>query len=386
MTSSARQATTAARAERGSWRALDGLRALACLSVFVANFHHSLGMSVAGRAGPFDASYFAESGVGVALLMVLSGLLIGRSFWQRIDRGEPFDNPWRYVLRRAVRIVPAYWACLAAFAIASDAASDPVDLVAHVLFVNNLREPSFYSISPQFWTIGIFVQFYVIAPLIFLAIRRAGVRGVGVAITLLMAAAGAYAVHAALMATRDTWFGWPLTLLTTRDGYVLSHSPLAHLPLFLIGAAAAVVLVDDTGSRRAAGRIAAVVCWTSVAAVAWLACVPAADRLQWPYARYLFPWMPVALAATLASAPLSPSADRVFGVWPLRALGRISYGVYIYQFACMVAVARLMQVGPSSAPAVRGTLALVSLGLTILVASASYFVMERPLRRWVDRR
>jgi hypothetical protein len=39
---------------------MDGLRGFACLTVFLANFHHAMGMNVSGRMGPFDLARLAS--------------------------------------------------------------------------------------------------------------------------------------------------------------------------------------------------------------------------------------------------------------------------------------------------------------------------------------
>ena len=216
---------------------MDGLRAAACLTVFLANFHHSMRMTVSGRVGPLEAAYFAESGIGVVLLIVMSGALLSLPFWRRLARGER-RSAWReYARRRVVRIAPPYCACLLAIVLAGAASPFSVDTISHFLFVNNLRDSSFYSLSPQFWTIGMFVQFYVMLPLFFVGLRALTLRGSAAAAAVGVAAFAAYGLHWTLMTTRERWVVGPLTRLTSPDGFAISHSALAHLPQFLFGVA-----------------------------------------------------------------------------------------------------------------------------------------------------
>lgn len=373
---------------RPRWAALDGLRGLACLAVILANVHHAMGLPVAGHVGRFDLATFAESGIGVAMLLVLSGALLAVPCWQALDAGGPMPSWARFAWRRAVRIIPPYYACVAAFAVVSVTARDARDLAVHLLFVNNLWERSFYSISLQFWTIGMFVQCYLVLPLVFGVLRRSGLRGRAAAGLAVWLAVVAYGLHAALMATRDRWFGWPLSIVTSPDGYVLSHSTLAHLPLFLLGIAAGYVLSrtePDTGSRQGGllGDLAAVACLAGAVAVA---SVPAAEQLAAPYGRYLFPWLPLLLVGAVLATLNGGWVRGVVSFPPLRGLGVISYGVYVYQMACLIAVSRLMGITPGDPLRVKIAFIAVGFVVTVVVAVASYVVMERPLRRWLDRR
>lgn len=157
------------------------------------------------------------------VLIVLSGALLSLPFWSRLDTGVPAISIPTYAARRAVRIVPAYYACLLAFVVLGGSAIPIPDLIAHALFVNNFRPASFYSISQQFWTIGMFVQFYVILPFVFLLLEVVGARGRRAVAFVVGLAFGAYALHCLVMTT------------LTDPGIVASHSTLAHLPIFLFG-------------------------------------------------------------------------------------------------------------------------------------------------------
>ena len=67
---------------------LDGLRGFACATVFLANFHHAMGLTVAGHVGPWDVARFAESGLGVVIFVVLSGALLSIPCWRALGGGR----------------------------------------------------------------------------------------------------------------------------------------------------------------------------------------------------------------------------------------------------------------------------------------------------------
>src|SRR4051812_8429119 len=84
---------------------LDGLRALAALSVLA---YHSL-LATAGLGAASGALHF-----GVPVFFVLSGLLLYRPFVAARMDGAPPPRLRSYAVRRAARIVPAYWTALLA--------------------------------------------------------------------------------------------------------------------------------------------------------------------------------------------------------------------------------------------------------------------------------
>jgi peptidoglycan/LPS O-acetylase OafA/YrhL len=75
----------------------------------------------------------------------------------------------------------------------------------------------------------------------------------------------------------------------------------------------------------------------------------------------------------------------VLNLAPLRWLGAISYGIYVYQMACMAAVHRLLSSRSYESASAKAEFFCASLAVTIVVAACSYFIVERPLSQWADR-
>ena len=104
----------------------------------------------------------------VDLMLALSGFLTYLPYANRAERpaGE-------FYLRRAARILPSYWLCLAVmlgFAVAAPDFTDAPrllkDLAAHLGFVHNLWGFSYNSsrLNVVLWTLAVEVQFYLILP------------------------------------------------------------------------------------------------------------------------------------------------------------------------------------------------------------------------------
>jgi len=91
-------------------RELDGVRAIAALSVLV---FHAVGFYARGAGvDAWARPWVGRLDVGVAVFFLLSGyLLYGLFLRGRIRVGA-------YALRRALRIVPAYWVALTVAALA----------------------------------------------------------------------------------------------------------------------------------------------------------------------------------------------------------------------------------------------------------------------------
>jgi hypothetical protein len=84
-----------------------------------------------------------------------------------------------------------------------------------------------------------------------------------------------------------------------------------------------------------------------------------------------------------ASASGSPVLGRVLAIAPLRWLGLISYGLYLWHWPVFVALDQRNGTYPylGDLRLEGGVLLVVKLGLSLLAAVASYWLVERPIRR-----
>ena len=89
------------------------------------------------------------------------------------------------------------------------------------------------------------------------------------------------------------------------------------------------------------------------------------------------------VAACVGVVMLALLADNWFA-WPfklgwLRAIGRVSYGLYLWHFPIFYVVARYAM-DLDLVPRL-----IVAYGMTTVFTLASWFVIERPVLRWKDR-
>lgn len=343
--------------------ALDGLRGLAVLIVLLSH---------TANAGLPVLPGFSFSGTGksgVYLFFVLSAFLL-----TRILLGKPWAQ-WRvsatwldYVLRRVLRIWPAYLVVLLASAAltASGLAPwwpypmDAEALLRHLLLLEGVS---------VLWSVPVEFHYYLwlplVAALLGLAVQRGG----------LWAAA-----FVALLLTLAALALWPPAESRVND---VRLGP--YLSLFFAGALAAVL------SRRwsaAPPSAAALGVAGGLAVLALLATMPALPALLGllPFTPDLnhrwFVFFALAWSALLLAVVHGPAWLRQPFEWrPLRALGWVSFSAYLWHMPVLAAVTGPL--GFDGLPA----LLLFALG-TALASWLSWRGFERPLQgvRWPPSR
>jgi peptidoglycan/LPS O-acetylase OafA/YrhL len=345
--------------------ALDGLRAVAVLAVI--GYH----LGYRQLQGGF---------VGVDLFFVLSGYLITSLLLVEYRSRGAIDLP-QFWLRRARRLLPALFLVLAAISVwvhgstpAFELALRKRDLLWTLFYGSNwhlIASAQDYfaqsaSVSPvrHTWSLAIEEQFYLVWPLVVLAALRFG-RG---RLRLLALAGGVGVVTSALaMAVLFTPFD-PSRAYYGTDSRI--HQPL-------IGALLAILVVSEIPSalRRMMRALSA------VGAVVLVATFLLLNDHQPIYWHGLSTAIALAAAAVIAGLETNPSGGLATGLSrrPLPWIGQISYGLYLWHWPAILAVA-----APPwflrSLPGSTG-INLTRVALTFAVATVSFYLLEQPLRR-----
>jgi peptidoglycan/LPS O-acetylase OafA/YrhL len=367
---------------------MDGLRALAALAVFGVHYNQIVRLDY--LLGTFSLyTLLANGNHGVSLFFSLSGFLLSLPYWKAIQKQAPFPDLKAYLLRRAARIIPAYYMALTSLILLGNLWRMPhahADIVLHYTFLFNYTEFTIFSINPPFWTLAVEAQFYMLLPCIFLLIRTFPPRTSWEIGVLLVLGAGAYAVHFVLMTTVTRVIPWPLNPWLTwirPYGAVLSRSVPASLPHFLIGLAAGKLYLDfcrkKDSSSRVIRRINESVFWASLLAVLLLIGTGYADKIEAPFSPYGLPTVPMLLAAMIFTAPFTRMAGKILDSFPLRRMGLISYGFYIFHLPCLTALDRFLSARGMDAAEHWLLFGAVGLMISILVATVSYVAVEKPV-------
>lgn len=339
-----------------------------------------------GSWGPFDLHRFLENGnTGVALFFALSGFLLSRPYWQALQLRSPLPPSGQFFMRRVARIVPAYFFCLTTLIIVNrlwQEDSWPGDALLHYGLVFNFFEANIFSINPPFWTVAIEFQFYLLLPLMFYAFWRLQARTAALMFAAL--ALATYFVH------------WKLASSLTAnlvDGMTLSpvwsYSLLAHFPLFLFGVLSAWYFGTRPFKRWSPSEVIApgreLVIWLASVVLLVILGTQLDDLLQIPHGRYNLPFVPALMCLLIVLAPLTATGWLLLDNSAMRGIGTVSYGVYLFHLPILHVIARLMPkqgLDPNSNWLAFG---LTGLLVTLAIATASYVLLERPIRRWATR-
>ncbi len=347
--------------------ALDGLRGVAVGLVLAYHF------GVPGFGGGF---------LGVDLFFVLSGFLITTLLLYEWDRRATIDL-FQFWFRRARRLLPAVFLLLAVLAAWSATTSayekGPLrwDLLASLAYVANWRFiivgesyfSEFATASPvrHLWSLAIEEQFYVAWPLIVVLALRIGAKR----------PRGARFVTGALIVATVLS---TIILAVTYDESDPSRayfSTFARAHELLIGAGAAALAAHANRLRglieRHAGRIALA---AAAIVVAFGLLLSDTSSLYYYGGSALFSLVAAGLILALVVGSRSTGpAHRALRVAPLVWLGTISYGVYLWHWPFAI------WLDPATTGLDGAPLFLARLGGTLAIAAASFYLLERPIRR-----
>ena len=356
--------------------ALDGMRGIAVLAVLL--FHGGV-------------SWLQGGFLGVDLFFVLSGFLITALLLAEVDGTGRVDLR-TFWLRRARRLLPALLLLVAVIVLVA-AVHTPLrlqpgvraSLLAALFYVANWQSIAaggdyFTSTGPpspvqHTWSLAIEEQFYLVWPLIvllvaFLVLRRGrrSARAGGMARAIRVVALGGTAVSVVLMAV----------LADTRTGAYdrVYYGTDTRAQGLLIGAALATVLAlrpqtTAAGPDRTRTRVAGL---AAVVVLGWLITSTSGED-AWMYrGGFLLAAIAAAMVIWSATTDTDGPLARALSVRPLQALGRISYGVYLWHWPLFLALSA-ERTGSTGF----GLLAL-RVAATVTVATVSYTLIEQPIR------
>ena len=375
--------------------ALDGARAFAAFGVVVTHVAFNSGRSL--DDGPF-APFMSRLDFGVTLFFLLSGFVIYRPFLAAALSGRPPPPTYRFLTRRLVRILPAYWlAVVVTLAVLSLRHPSPAGWWHYLLLLQTYDNNNLDSSLTQMWTLSVELSFYFLVPVVAMwtcrpqtsarIIRRNLVVIVGLFVLAVVAGIAAHLWTAIgvrsiiwLPANVD-WFalGMLLALISVVGSRNRSREPaVAAWQAKVFGTAR--TLASATGT-----------CWALAGLVFLFATLPlAGSRLllvpniwEWLMKHELY-----GICAILLLAPLTlaePGQWAAVLEWrPIRFLGEISYGVYLWHLPLLLAIQQ--RLGYRTFGGHFWILLALTSASTVVEAAVSWWQLERPLMGLVSRR
>jgi peptidoglycan/LPS O-acetylase OafA/YrhL len=344
---------------------LDGVRGVAVLLVLAFHFRFLTG-------GCF----------GVDVFFVLSGFLITTLLVSEWRRRGAISLP-RFYLRRILRLFPALLALLACGYVVT-VLYRPVEepqyrreMLYAALYLSNfhsLHHLSFSSLGHT-WSLAVEEQFYLIWPLVLVLLLRSRVSP-----RTLVWIVGA-GIVASLVHRNVLFYFRPPQGPLRNPAIMRLYSGLdtradALLMGCLTGLLATWDLLPKSQLARRAIRLAAVVSTAGLTFAFTQSCM---DRNAWYYGGFTLLALMVAVLITHMLINPPGIATTVLGSRSFTALGRLSYGLYLYHIP-VVEWLGLREMG-WKAP---GETA-VAVGVTFAAAILSYYLVERPFLRLKDR-
>jgi len=360
--------TATAESRPGYFPALDGIRAIAVAAVVA--YH----LQVPGLGGGL---------LGVSVFFTLSGYLITSLLLREVAQHGRVDLKAFWV-RRARRLLPALSFMLAVVALTT-AIARPEKLVATLrealcalLYVANWTTIAsgddyfarFTGPGPldHLWSLAIEEQFYLAWPLVVFALLWLGART--------QRGRWPLALVTVLLAAASTWIivvAYDPNAANNTRAYEGTDCRAAAL---LVGALAALALpLDRAGTVSRRMRVA-----LHVLGAIGLAGVALSIACTDEYSSFLYRGGEVALAASTAFVAMAASHPETFvaralRIAPLRWIGARSYGVYLWHLPVVVFMPETML---ASVPVARG---VIEVTLIVVLAAASYRLIEEPMRR-----
>ena len=362
---------------------LDGLRAVAVLLVLwqhIPQFALPLAIENVRRAVFGDAlagdwplridwlrdEVFAAGYLGVDVFFVLSGFLITRILLVDRAGGVPLLH---FLMRRLLRIFPIYYLTLLAVWLVRPHA----ELPWCALYLSNF----YYLVAPggvmqHSWSLAVEEHFYLVWPLLVYSLSRAASRRL--AALVLVPGAIASTVVLAIVWRDDLAF----VMQASQYGTMFRVSSLAS---------GALLAYHEASLRGGRGR--------SLWLAGGMLVVASGLRIVLPHLdlgtgvavarQFTFGLTSVGLViACIAGRDGNGPIARCLRSAPLRFVGRISYGLYLYHFVVYHWLGVYAPAGDLQQLPV-GSLLAGAVGATFAIATLSYYLIERPCLRFAAR-
>ena len=380
----------------------DGYRAYAILGIVALHLLHISGVVTPGDQGLLPYVVRGTLGHAIDVLFVVSGFVV---FMPTVARSGDFGRVGAYAMRRAARLLPAYWLItlitllLLATLERPDLAGMPgaTSTVLHFVGLQTPGNlvlgdiPGGFGVNGPLWALSVEICFYLVLPFVAAVYFRHPLAG--------LAAAAATTVLWNLCFDHITevasFFGFGLS---GAEALRLSVNSTLQLPSwafsFALGMTGAWAYVRLTGRLNAARPRRAVATTQLVALLAllffaWLSAKTSADAplaLTTEIARKS-PEIAIGYSASLAVLMVSTALGALrwrapFSAGRVRKLGDISYGIYLSHFLIAIYLSSLLALPEDGSPEAIAIWTLAVLPASVAYGYLSARFLEQPIRRW----
>ncbi|HSA99583.1 MAG TPA: acyltransferase [Anaerolineales bacterium] len=359
---------------------LDGLRAVAFLLVFALH-----------------ADYLQVGWVGVQFFFVLSGFLITGILLDMKKSLRPREYFAKFYGRRFLRIFPLYYFYLLVMVGVALLLLFIAYRAGYMkIFLSQVRYAFLYvydfffatryarntNFLDHFWSLSVEEQFYIFWPLLILLVPEKALKKLFIGFIVL----GPIFRVAFFLIQRSGMFYFPATTVS----WFIYPLPFSHIDAFAFGAyisrypipkakkqffllLGALPLIGYAAQYIATGDIG------KISAFGFPIFLDNAYQFIWGYSllNYFF-------AVTLYMVAKEGVFVRFLDWKPMQYLGKISYGLYVYHAPLIWFAGRIRDLGLPE-PTAKALAAVIAFVATLLIASASYYLLEKPILNLKDR-
>jgi peptidoglycan/LPS O-acetylase OafA/YrhL len=381
----------------------DGLRAIAAISVLLLHTAFASGFTMRSTFG----TYTSRFEIGVSVFFLISGFLLYRPFAVSHLAGRASPNTRRFWERRLLRIVPAYWLALTVLSYVVhlvNLGDGWQEVAIHYFFLQIYFPKAVFFGIPQAWSICTEMSFYLFLPAYAAVLglrrrmqeRQMVAEVVGIAFLF-------------VISLGFRWWSTNLPFIRVVNGHFQAvcypdcgtRAPVpalmvdwlpARLDLFAFGMLLAVLSAWWTERNSEPG-------WLSNRWMPWLSWIGAAGafvlashlgvsrsplflttpiqgiQLQTLYGVFAF----LLLLPAVFGPPDRSLIRKFLQFWPITALGVISYGIYLWHLDLINQI--LSWTGWHKGAIPYWQLVMSVLAISVVVASISYFGLEKPMLR-----
>jgi peptidoglycan/LPS O-acetylase OafA/YrhL len=368
----------------------DGLRAIAAGAIVVT---HVAGLTTFNTSDALGA-YTARLNMGVAFFFVISGFLLYRPFLAARFQGRPTPRIRDFARRRVLRIVPAYWLALTILAATVGLCGVFTgDWWYYYFFLQNQTQGTTLCGIGTAWSLALEASFYVALPFWALLMGRIQ-RGRGQRTMLRIELVGLLTISVISIVAR-TW-----SFAVTGTQTTIDVTLIGNMDWFAYGMVLALASVALAGRERQS-RVVRVISdhpwlpWLLAGFFWWLDATqlgmsrslpPIYNDQRWLEEHLIFPLVGFLLALPAVFGDGRRGLPRrVLGNRLLAWFGLVSYGIFLWHQPLMPKI--INAGGDSIIPSFPFVSTLISVTVvSTAVAAASYYIVERPILRFKDRR
>jgi ABC-type glycerol-3-phosphate transport system permease component/peptidoglycan/LPS O-acetylase OafA/YrhL len=325
----------------------DGIRAIACLMVIVHHLAQRLEMQSQTPIVRDVQAFLMQGSAGVSAFFVLSGLLLSLPFWRRYLSEKPMPDLLEYTRRRAVRIVPGFYASLLVsvvlgLALVPEAEKPWMRLIGGLSFTSALHYVTLFpaELNGPLWSIGFEVICYFLMPLgMYVLFKLFPSRGFAFAFRFWLGLLALTLLVNQFMVTElvpdAVNRGWDHGLVGGAKYWMPNYNVIGFFAHYAIGVLAAGLLAERQRLKRDSSYAfdaLAALGFFGLIGLLWVGRNLGDFDLGFQGQPYRYPLFACLVALLLVTLPFSRLLGKLLEHWFWKYTAKISFGLYIWHY------------------------------------------------------